>query len=223
MDQLIVAIDGPAGSGKTTISRSVAIMLDMLYLDTGAMYRAVAYAAIKDNVDVADFDKITQVFENNCFDFSYCQKEKKMQVFLNGKELIDEIRTNDVEIAVSDVARNGIVRELLVALQRKISTKEKRVILDGRDIGTVVFPDADVKIFLTAKPEERARRRLKDKKLPESELMIVMKDLLRRDKIDSERAIGPLKQADDAVLIDTTELSLDEVINKVKELIIAKK
>ncbi len=223
MEQLIVAIDGPAGSGKTTIARNVAIMLDMLYLDTGAMYRTVAYAALKDGVDVSDFDKITQVFENNTFDFKYCEKKKKMQVFLNEEELVNEIRTDDVEVAVSDVARNGIVRERLVALQRKISKKEKRVILDGRDIGTVVFPDADVKIFLTAKPEERARRRLKDKKLPESEIKIVMKDLLRRDKIDSERAIGPLKQAEDAILIDTTELILEEVINKVKELIIAKK
>lgn len=214
MKNFIVAVDGPAGSGKSTISKKIAEKLSLTYLDTGAMYRMITYYIIKHNIDIDNMAVIEEILNTLKIDI----KEDKF--FLNDNDITEEIRGLEVTSNVSKVAAVKIVREKLVDLQRRISMG-KKVILDGRDIGTVVFPNADLKIFLNASPSERAKRRLKDfqDKGIEHSYQEVLDEIIKRDKMDSERDESPLKKAEDAVEIDTSTMTIEEVSNKIISLI----
>lgn len=209
--QLQIAIDGPAGAGKSTIAKMIADKLDLLYLDTGAMYRACAYY-LKQNNALDDEKKMDELLEQMELNFD----ESGKRIFLNGEDVSAVIRTPEITEITSKVSSNAKVRELLVRKQQEIAGV-RGVIMDGRDIGTVVLPQAQVKIFLTASLESRAQRRLLDlaQKGIKSDLATVMEDLAKRDKQDSTREHSPLKQADDAVVIDTSEMSIDDVIKNI--------
>lgn len=213
----VVAVDGPAGAGKSTISKLVAGRLGLTYIDTGAMYRAVAFKVLEKNLPLTE-EGIIEAARDAEIDQQSVDGVTK--TFLDGRDVSKEIRTPEVSKIVSPVAKIGFVRERLTELQRKMATRGG-VIMDGRDIGTVVLPNADVKIFLTASVEERARRRYEELKAKgfDVELSSIEKDIATRDKIDSEREIAPLKQADDAILIDSTGLTIEEVTNKMIALI----
>ena len=214
MRDLIVAVDGPAGSGKSTISKKIANKLNLTYLDTGAMYRMITYYVIKNNVDIENQNKLEGILDGLKLDI------REDRFFLNNEDISEEIRGVEVTNNVSKVAAVKIVREKLVDLQRSIS-RGKKVILDGRDIGTVVFPNADIKIFLVASPSERAKRRLKDfqNKGIEHSYEEVLDEIIKRDKMDSERQESPLKKADDAVEIDTSRMTIEEVSSIIIDLI----
>ncbi len=214
----IIAIDGPAGAGKSTVSKIIAEKLKYTYIDTGAMYRAVAYKVIKQNKKITT-PVIIEAAENMELDLRYDDGITK--VFVDGEEITNEIRTPEVSKIASDVAKIGFVREKLTELQRKMATRGS-VIMDGRDIATHVLPNANIKIFLTASIEERARRRCEELKskgynVDQNE---ISKEINLRDKQDMEREIAPLIKADDAILLDTTNKSIDEVVNKILDLTI---
>ncbi|MBO6303453.1 MAG: (d)CMP kinase [Selenomonadaceae bacterium] len=213
MKNIIVAIDGPAGAGKSTVSQIAADKLGFTYIDTGAMYRAVAYKALQQKAEVTD-ELIISVLPD--IEITLKFENAKTKVFADGKEITAEIRTPEINKIVSKVAALVPVREKLTELQRKMGQNEN-VLMDGRDIGTFVFPNADVKIFLTASVEERARRRYEELKAKgfDVNLKEIEKDIAKRDKLDSEREMAPLKKADDAILLDTTGLSIDEVVEKI--------
>ncbi|MBC2856465.1 MAG: (d)CMP kinase [Cetobacterium sp.] len=214
MEEFIVAVDGPAGSGKSTIAKILAKNYGFTYLDTGAMYRMVALYVIKNSISLDDEEKISDILKDIKLDIV---GEK---FFLNGVDVSQEIRTPEVAIAVSPVSAIKKVREELVELQRQIS-KGKKVILDGRDIGTVVFPNADLKIFLIASPEERAKRRVKDyesKGISEN-YEDVLNAIKERDYLDSNRKESPLKKAEDAIELDTSHLTIVETVDKISEMI----
>ena len=213
MKNLVVAIDGPAGAGKSTVSQLAAKKLGYTYIDTGAMYRAVAWKTLQQHKEVTD-ELILDVVKDIDVDLQY--KDGKTTVAVDGTDVTGEIRTPEVSAIVSQVAALGPVREKMVDLQRKMGERGS-VLMDGRDIATNVLPNADVKIFLTASIEERARRRHKE--LTEKGYAIDMEqmkaDIAARDKADSEREISPLVQAADATLLDTTGLSIDEVVDRI--------
>ncbi|WP_372714038.1 (d)CMP kinase [Ilyobacter sp.] len=214
MSNFIVAVDGPAGSGKSTISKLVAEKYKLTYLDTGAMYRMVAFYSLEKGVDLDSPAEVELMLENIKIDI------EGDKFILNGIDVSQEIRTPRVTSVVSKTASIKAVREKLVELQREIGNG-KRVILDGRDIGTVVFPDAHLKVFLVASPEERAKRRLKEYEENgiESDYESVLGSIKERDHIDSTREESPLKKADDAIEVDTSFLSIEEVSNKISALI----
>ena len=204
----IIAVDGPAGAGKSTVSKIVAARLGYTYIDTGAMYRAVALKVLLTKKSVED---VTQDIE--------IKLDTSGKVFLDGREVTKEIRTPEVSRGASDVAKFGFVRKKLTELQREMATQGS-VIMDGRDIGTQVLPNADLKIFLTATVEERARRRfreLKEKNFA-ADFEQIKKEISLRDKQDSEREIAPLAQAEDAVLLDSTNLTIDRVVSEILRL-----
>lgn len=209
-----IAIDGPAGAGKSTIARKAAAELGFIYVDTGALYRSVAYYCISAGADVSAPESVEKLLPEITPELRFI--DGVQHVFVNGSDVSDKIRTPEVSMAASKVSAIPAVRAFLFDLQQKIA-RENDIIMDGRDIGTVVLPDADLKIFLTASPEARADRRyaeLKDKPdAPAYEQ--VLADIIKRDHDDSTRAIAPLKQADDAVLCDTTELSLEESVQTI--------
>ncbi len=209
-----IAIDGPAGAGKSTIARKAAAELGFIYVDTGALYRSVAYYCISAGADVSAPESVEKLLPEITPELRFI--DGVQHVFVNGSDVSDKIRTPEVSMAASKVSAIPAVRAFLFDLQKKIA-RENDIIMDGRDIGTVVLPDADLKIFLTASPEARADRRyaeLKDKPdAPAYEQ--VLADIIKRDHDDSTRAIAPLKQADDAVLCDTTELSLEESVQTI--------
>ena len=209
--QLQIAIDGPAGAGKSTIAKMIADKLDLLYLDTGAMYRACAYY-LKQNNALDDEKKMDELLEQMELNFD----ESGKQIFLNGENVSAVIRTPEISALTSKVSSNPQVREVLVHKQQQIAGS-RGVIMDGRDIGTVVLPQAQVKIFLTASVESRAQRRLLDlaEKGMASDLATVMADLEKRDKQDTTRKHSPLRKAADAVVIDTSEMSIDDVIKNI--------
>lgn len=217
MDNFIVAVDGPAGSGKSTISKIVAKEYDLTYLDTGAMYRMVALCSLENNIDLKDREAVSDMLDRIEIDI---QGEK---FILNGKDVSHDIRTPRVTAIVSDVAAIKEVRVKLVDLQREIS-KGKKVILDGRDIGTVVFPNAHLKVFLVASAEERANRRLKEYKEKGIDISFqeVLESIQNRDHIDSTREESPLKKAEDALEVDTSSKTIEEVCNKISALIEAR-
>ena len=205
----IIAVDGPAGAGKSTVSKLCAARLGYTYIDTGAMYRAVALKVIQsgENLD-----------ENLIKDIEITLDESE-KVFLDGVDVTKEIRTPEVSRGASNVAKFGFVRKKLTELQREMA-KRGKVIMDGRDIGTQVLPNADLKIFLTASVDERAKRRfeeLKAKNFP-ANLDQIKNEIILRDKQDSEREIAPLAQADDAILLDSTNLSIEQVVNEILRL-----
>lgn len=207
-----VAIDGPAGAGKSTISRKAAETLGYIYIDTGALYRTVGLAAIRAGKDIEDPESIVTVLTDDLsVELKFVDGEQRM--FLNGEDVSSLIRTPEASMAASRVSAVPKVREYLFDLQKKLA-RENNCIMDGRDIGTVVLPDAQVKIFLTASAEARAERRYKElvEKGMDVKLEDVLADMIERDYNDSHRAIAPLKQADDAVLCDTSNLTLEESI-----------
>ena len=214
MEKFVVAVDGPAGSGKSTVSKIIAKRYGFTYLDTGAMYRMIALKVLKDGLDLEDIEKIEDMLSQSKIDID---GEK---FILDGKDVSSEIRSREVTAVVSKVAAVKIVREKLVDMQRSIGSG-KKVILDGRDIGTVVFPDADLKVFLVASPEERAMRRVKDYegKGHDAEFESVLKEIKKRDELDSTREESPLKKASDAVELDTSGMSIEEVCGAISEMI----
>lgn len=202
---MIIAIDGPSGSGKSSVSKEIAKKLNILHLDTGAMYRAFALYLLENNTD-----DIEKVFKN----FKYSQKGNRF--FLNGAEITEKIRENEISKKASDISKNGKVREFLVNMQRDIA-KDLDVILDGRDITTVVFPNADFKFFITASLEKRAYRRyLENKSLDYDK---ILEDMKKRDIQDSTRENSPLKIDSDAVILDTSNYTKEEVIEKILSII----
>jgi len=208
MNNIIVAIDGPAGSGKSTIAKIIAKKFNFTYIDTGAMYRMITLYLLENNIDFDDLKEIEKVLNTVNLDM---QGDK---FYLNNVDVTTKIREKRINENVSKVASIKIVRSNLVDLQRKVSNN-KNVILDGRDVGTVIFPNAQVKIFLIASPEERARRRYNEFLEKKTEITYdeVLKSLKERDYIDSTRKESPLKKADDAIELDTTNLTIEDVIN----------
>ena len=208
-----IAIDGPGGAGKSTIAKQVARALDIDYIDTGAMYRAVGYKLIRDNVDMYDEDALLAMLEATDIDFS------GGKTILDGEDISDRIRTQEISRKASECSALAPVRAKLVELQKKMGST-KSVIMDGRDIGTYVLPDAELKIFLTATVEERANRRCRElrEKGVETDFEAVKKDMEYRDKNDSGREFAPLKPAEDSVYMDNTDMTLEESIDKVCEL-----
>lgn len=220
MKVINVAIDGPAGAGKSSISRKAAAELGYIYIDTGALYRTVGVNALRNNTDLQNDEAIASTLtEDLKIELKFIDGEQRM--FLNGEDVSLEIRKPEASMAASRVSAVPAVRAYLFDLQKQLA-KENNCIMDGRDIGTVVLPDADVKIFLTASPEARALRRHKEliEKGMETPYKEVLADMVKRDYDDSHRAIAPLKQADDAILCDTSELNLEEsielIINTIK-------
>ncbi|MDD5173902.1 MAG: (d)CMP kinase [Candidatus Omnitrophica bacterium] len=218
--KIIVAIDGPAGSGKSTVSKIVAKKLALLYIDTGAMYRALTLKAMRLGLNLEDEDALVSLAKSSRISL---EEKDKLNVFLDGEDVSLAIRTPDVTANVKYIARVPGVRHEMVALQRSIGQKYGGAILEGRDIGTVVFPNADYKFYLDASPEERAKRRCKE--LIESGEAVselsVKKDILTRDNSDMKRSVGALKRCDDAIFIDTTDLSIDGVAEKILSYICA--
>lgn len=217
MKKIVVAIDGPAGAGKSTIAKLAAEKLGYAYIDTGAMYRSVAWSFLQTGA-AFDEDFISKLAAAMVIDFK--PEARINRVFVDGTEVTDAIRTPEVTAVVSRVAAIGAVREAMVEQQRRMGTVGG-VLMDGRDIGTVVFPNAQLKIFLTASVEERARRRYKEmlQKGQQVELEQLAADIAARDKADSERAIGPLRQAEDAILLDTSNMSISQVTEKILQLV----
>lgn len=205
---MIIAVDGPAGSGKSTISKLLAKELELVYLDTGAMYRLFTLKMLKENVSFSDSDKINELLGNLNINI------ENGKFYLDDEDVSEDIRKTDVAENVSKTAAIDEVREKMVSLQREFS-KSKNVILDGRDIGTVVFPEADIKIFLVADPRERAERRFKELKAKGENISLdsIYENILKRDKLDSTRENSPLKKANDAIEVDTTGKNIEEVKN----------
>ena len=213
MDSFQVAIDGPAGSGKSTISKQVCNILGFVHIDTGAMYRAVTLEALNRGVDLENpdsysfLDEITITYEND-------------KIFLNGKSVGREIRSTRVAENVSTVAKMAVVRHKMVELQQK-AAEHGKIIMDGRDIGYVVLPNADVKIFLTASVEERAKRRFLENQASGKQETYeeILESIIARDFKDSNRDLNPLRQASDAILLDTTNMNIDEVVLEIVRII----
>ena len=213
-----VAIDGPASSGKSTISKLIAQETNFLYLDTGAMYRATTLAFLRNKIAVVDAEAIKDLLENLVISFR--NTDEGQLVFLNGQDVTHEIRDLEVTRNVSEVSAIKSVRAKLVQMQREIAENHS-IIMDGRDIGTVVLPNAELKIFLVASVKERALRRFKENQEKGIELSLekLEEEIAHRDYLDSTRKESPLKKADDAIEIDTTSLSIQEVVSKITNLI----
>ena len=209
---LVIAIDGPAGSGKSTTAQLVAQKLGFVYIDTGAMYRAITHLAIRNNA-LGNNDKIIELAANSDIDLKF--ENGVTSISINGEDLTDKIRTLDVNKNVSDVSKIEKVRKILVRKQREIGSKTTSVVMEGRDIATVVFPNADVKIFLTATIDERAKRRAKEYAENGTEILVtdIKENLKTRDQIDSNREISPLVKAEDAIVVDTSYVTIEEQVN----------
>jgi CMP/dCMP kinase len=205
----VVAVDGPSGSGKSTVSRRLAQALGASYLDTGAMYRAVTWAVLRDGVDPGDAEAVAKIAAGVTITIGTDPAEQFVRV--DGVGVDREIRGDDVTANVSAVAAVPAVRRIMVARQQRIIAANRCIVVEGRDIGTVVAPDADLKVYLTASVSERARRRSAEN---HTELGATTRDLDRRDRVDSTRAADPLRQAPDAVVLDSTELGVDEVVSR---------
>lgn len=211
----IIAIDGPAGAGKGTITKQVADQLGFINIDTGAMFRCVTLKILQEKIEIENdkaMEKLLEIIE--------IEIKESEEVFLNGENVTKKIRENEVNNMVSPVSVIPMVREKLLSLQRKMA-EGRNVIMEGRDIGTVVFPNADVKIYLDATPEERARRRVKqnqEKQIP-CTYEEVLQGIIERDKRDASRKIAPLKQAEDAIYIDSSDMSIEEVSSKIIKIV----
>ncbi len=209
-----IAIDGPAASGKSTTARAVARSLGYTYIDTGAMYRAVTLKALREGIPTTDAQRVAEIARRATITFE--QRNGDLRVFLDGEDVTEAIRTHEVNKAINPVAANPEVRKILVEKQRELG-KDGGVVMDGRDIGTVVFPDAELKIFMNATVEERARRRFKE--LREKGINVSFEDvyneILERDRSDTSRSVGPLKKAPDAIEVNTTELTIPEQVEKI--------
>ncbi len=208
---MIIAIDGPAGAGKSTVAQELAKTLGYQLVDTGAMYRTVAFEALNAGVDLGDEEAVAKIARTLSFEFRFVEGENV--VFCNGKALDQEIRTAEVSRAASIISAHPDVRTAMVEQQQRVG-RGRSSVLEGRDIGTVVFPDAEVKAFVTASAETRARRRLEQMEEcgEDGDYQEVLKEIVARDKRDTEREVAPLKQAEDAVVVDTTEMTIEEVL-----------
>lgn len=209
---LKIAIDGPAGAGKSTVAKLLAKELGINYMDTGAMYRSSAYYMLSKGIDPSDAEAVGLALGDMHMEIIY--KDGEQRVLINGDDVTDRIRTNEISAAASSIAALPSVRDMLTQIQRETAEKFP-IVMDGRDIGTCVLPNADVKAYITASSRERARRRLKD--LKEGSLDEIEAQIIARDKNDSERAVAPLRQAEDAVYIDTTDMSIEQVLNRLKD------
>ncbi|MCL1890815.1 MAG: (d)CMP kinase [Coriobacteriia bacterium] len=223
---MILAIDGPAGSGKSTIARLVAARLGFAYLDTGAMYRAVTVRAVNNDLDVHDEQSVAEIAQNAPITFGYTPGNPiPTEVFIDGEDVTYDIRTAQTDLYVSPVSALPAVRLALTDQQRVLGA-ERDTVMEGRDIGTVVFPHAELKIFLTASSEERAHRRALqnvERGVQPVDEAAVHADLLRRDAADSSRDVAPLVAASDAVTVDTTNMNIEQVVEHIVELVEAKK
>lgn len=213
-----IAIDGPAGAGKSTIAKKLSKDLGYIYVDTGAMYRAIALYLIKNNIQADNDSEISNALDTIEVTIGY--KDGAQRIYLNNEDVTAFLRTEEVGNMASKSSANPKVRAKLTELQRQLARKEN-VVMDGRDIGTVVLPDAQVKIYLTASSKVRAKRRFDEltAKNEECDLDKIEQDIIQRDHQDMTREIAPLKQAEDAVLLDSSEMTIDEVINEMKHII----
>lgn len=213
-----IAIDGPAGAGKSTIAKMAAKKLDFIYVDTGAMYRAMALYFLRREIDAKDEKKIAEACEHINVTIAY--QEGEQQVLLNGENVNAFIRTEEVSMMTSNTSKYPAVREKLLYLQRELAAANN-VIMDGRDIGTCVLPDVELKIYLTASASERAKRRYLEQKERgvESDLAQIERDIIARDEQDMNREIAPLKQAEDAIYLDTSDMTIEEVVTKIVSLV----
>jgi cytidylate kinase len=214
MSRLIVTIDGPAASGKSTVARRLARKLNATFLDTGAMYRAVTLAAMQKDADLADRQQLLDVLDNTQFTFTATQAG--MLVYIAGVDVTEQIRDPEVTANARYVAGSAPARQRLVEMQRQFASKHEKIVTEGRDQGTVAFPDANVKFFLTADLDERARRRqaeLNSKGIEQSAEQL-RQAIQQRDASDEKRSVGPLKPAADAIIVDTTGLTVEEVVKK---------
>ncbi|MEW6101619.1 MAG: (d)CMP kinase [Candidatus Omnitrophota bacterium] len=211
---MIIAIDGPAGAGKSTVAKIIAQKLGFLYIDTGAMYRALTLKVLGENIPLSETGEIIQAARSSRIELK--NNSGSLLVFLDGRDVSREIRQPKITQFVSDIAKIKEVREEMLKLQRKMG-RESNSVLDGRDIGTVVFPDAGKKFYIDAKFPERAKRRYEELKGLGEDVTLeeIEKDLKNRDTIDSSREFAPLKKADDAIYIDTTDLTIEEVVDRV--------
>ena len=210
---MIIAIDGPSGSGKSTLGRMLARALNLLYIDTGSMYRAVALAVLDAQLDPGDAESVTALA--NRIDIDLEGNPESLRVLLDGRDITEQIRSDSVTDMSSIISAIPGVRRAMVERQRAMGTRG--AVLNGRDIGTVVFPDADIKFFLTAVPEERAERRFKEEHSSSATLAETLAEMIERDRRDSTRADSPLKVADDAIVIDSTGKTIEEVFAQMME------
>ena len=215
---MIIAIDGPAAAGKSTVAKKIANQLNYVYIDTGAMYRAITLAANINGIDYEDELNLAKLTKNTSITFK--QNDGMQQVFINNKDVTLDIRNQEVTNNVSTVAKHQKVREILVEKQRELA-QNKHVVMDGRDIGSHVLPNADLKLFLVASVEERAKRRHEENLANgfESNLDQLKEEIRKRDQIDSEREVSPLVKAEDAIEVDTTNMNIDEVTNYILSII----
>ena len=213
---MIIAIDGPAGSGKSTVAKIVAEKLHFRYIDTGSMYRSVAWKSLQKNTTLVDEEAVANIAVKTKIDL--VPGEDGQLVFIDGENITDQLKVEAVSRGAAIVAAQPIIREIMTAKQRKLG-KQGKVVMDGRDIGTVVFPKADKKFFLDADPKERGRRRfveLEEKnQIANTNLETIVDQIIQRDNEDRNRKIAPLKQAKDAIFIDTTHLSVDQVVKEI--------
>ncbi len=219
MNNIQIALDGPSGAGKSTMAKHIANALDILYLDTGAMYRAVAYTCLQKGVDVKEAAPVSTVMQQMVLEVQYLNHQQ--HILVNGEDISNKIRTNDISMAASTVSAHPVVREKLVAMQQQIAQNQS-LIMDGRDIGTKVLPMATVKIFLTATTEDRAKRRYKElleKGLQDKSYEEVLQEIRKRDAQDTGRTHSPLVQADDAICVNTSGLTLEEGMDKLLQLV----
>lgn len=215
---MIVAIDGPSGAGKSSVAKAVASVLGFSCLDTGAMYRAIAWKALQNGIDLQDEAALTSLASSSEITFGHNPGDPMpRQVYIDGEDITDAIRTAEIDKAVSPVSATAGVRKALVAQQQRIGSQGNYVV-EGRDIGTAVFPNAAVKVFLTASSEERAHRRVRqnaDRGVGSINYEEVLADIKRRDEVDSTRAASPLKPADDAIMLESTQLHIEDVIGMI--------
>lgn len=214
-----VAIDGPAGAGKSTIARAVAKRLKLIYVDTGALYRTIGYHAISNGADTKNADEVIALLDSAKLSISY-DEQGVQQIYLNNCNVSDKIRTEQMSRAASDVSAIPQVREFLLDLQRDIAANND-VVMDGRDIATVILPNADVKIFLTASVEKRAMRRYEEQKQKGSNVTLsdIEKDIIERDYKDSHRQTAPLKPSEQSIIVDNTDLDFEQSVEKIIEII----